>query len=59
MVQKPEGPNTYDSKNLAIAIWQPCLRRHRGASQGDDGGVEGAAGAAAHVLEDFLWTRKL
>ena len=24
MVQKPEGPNTYDSKNPAIAIWQPC-----------------------------------
>ena len=22
IVQKPEGPNTYDSKNLAIAIWQ-------------------------------------
>ena len=25
IVQKPEGPNTYDSKNLAIAIWQPCF----------------------------------
>ena len=24
IVQKPEGPNTYDSKNPAIAIWQPC-----------------------------------
>ena len=24
IVQKPEWPNTYDSKNLAIAIWQPC-----------------------------------
>ena len=23
IVQKPEGPNTYDLKNLAIAIWQP------------------------------------
>ena len=23
IVQKPEGPNTYDFKNLAIAIWQP------------------------------------
>ena len=23
IVQKPEGPNTYDSKNLAIAIWKP------------------------------------
>ena len=23
IVQKPEGPNTKDSKNLAIAIWQP------------------------------------
>ena len=21
----PEGPTTYDSKNPAIAIWQPCL----------------------------------
>ena len=21
----PEGPNTYNSKNPAIAIWQPCL----------------------------------
>ena len=26
MVQKPEGPNTYDSKNPAIAIWQPYLQ---------------------------------
>ena len=26
IVQKPEGPNTYDSKNPAIAIWQPCLQ---------------------------------
>ena len=26
-----------------------ALRRHRGARQGHDGGVEGAAGAAAHV----------
>ena len=25
IVQKPEGPNTFDSKNSAIAIWQPCL----------------------------------
>ena len=25
IVQKLEGPNTYDSKNLAIAIWQPCF----------------------------------
>ena len=24
-VQKPKGPNTYNSKNPAIAIWQPCL----------------------------------
>ena len=23
IVQKPEGPNTYGSKNPAIAIWQP------------------------------------
>ena len=23
IVQNPEGPNTYDSKNLATAIWQP------------------------------------
>ena len=23
IVQMPEGPNTYDSKNPAIAIWQP------------------------------------
>ena len=26
IVQKPEGPNTYDSKNLAVAIWQPWSR---------------------------------
>ena len=25
IVQKPEGTNTYYLKNLAIAIWQPCL----------------------------------
>ena len=24
IVQKPEGPNTYDLKIHAIAIWQPC-----------------------------------
>ena len=23
IVKKPEGPNTYDLKNLAIAFWQP------------------------------------
>ena len=27
IVQKPEGPNTYDSKNPSIAIWQP-FRKH-------------------------------
>ena len=27
IVQEPEGPNTYDSKNPAIAIWQPCLSK--------------------------------
>ena len=26
IVQKPEGPNTHDSKNPAIAIWQPWIR---------------------------------
>ena len=25
IVQKPVGLYIYDSKNLAIAIWQPCL----------------------------------
>ena len=25
IVQKPVGPNTYDSKNPVVAIWQPCL----------------------------------
>ena len=25
IVQRPEGPNTYDTRNLAMAIWQPCL----------------------------------
>ena len=30
IVQKSEGPHTYDSKNLAIAIWQPCLPCHSG-----------------------------
>ena len=25
IVQKPDGPSTYDSKNPAIAIWQPCV----------------------------------
>ena len=24
IVQKPKGPNIYNSKNLATAIWQPC-----------------------------------
>ena len=25
IVQKPEGLNAYNLKNLVIAIWQPCL----------------------------------
>ena len=28
IVQKPEGPNTYNIKNLARAIWQPWLFPH-------------------------------
>ena len=30
IVQKPGGPNTYDSKNPAIAIWKPCLPGREG-----------------------------
>ena len=25
IVQKPEGPNTHDSKNPTIAIWEHCM----------------------------------
>ena len=35
IVQKPEGPNTYDSKNPAIAIWQPWQRARPLDSQTD------------------------
>ena len=52
IVQKPEGPNTYDSKNLAIAIWQPCLARvERVYSHVEDLRVELLVGLSTPVRE--------
>ena len=48
IVQKPEGPNTYDYKNPAISIWQPWAKE----------GNEGSVGAQGENLQPLMRLRE-
>ena len=49
IVQNPEGPNTYNLKNLAIAIWQPCFKKALRAKEAMAGVIEPSEAARGKV----------